>query len=157
MKSECIYYMHLWLNLISVSARLYYQGDPARLSACPTTIHALLHITESIHFSGPVWCYWAFPMERFCGHISRAIHSKRYPWAEIDNYVKYRAQLQIITLKYELGDQLNFGKIRSSSSSETSLRIEGCTSVLSLFQSLTNEYWYAAQTPMRFSCRRMFY
>src|SRR6266849_8303059 len=129
MKSECIYYMHLWLNLISVSVRLYYQGDPARLSACPTTIHALLHITESIRFSGPVWCYWAFPMEQFCGHISHAIHSKQYPWTEINNYVKYQAQLCIITLKYELGDQLDFRKTRLSSSKDSGSRFQGCMSI----------------------------
>ncbi|KAF7349606.1 hypothetical protein MSAN_01686300 [Mycena sanguinolenta] len=36
-----------------------------RLPICPLTIHALLHIADSIKFTGPVWCYWAFPMERY--------------------------------------------------------------------------------------------
>lgn len=40
---------------------IYYQHDPNRLSACPVTVHALLHIADSIEEMGPIWTYWAFP------------------------------------------------------------------------------------------------
>jgi hypothetical protein len=91
---------------------LYYRLDPRCASVCPVTIHALLHIAKDIRISGPVWAYWAFPMECFCGHIQRAIRSRCYPWTEIDNYVKHQSQLRIITLRYNLDDQLNFCRRR---------------------------------------------
>lgn len=42
-------------------------------------------------------------MERFCGHIQRATHSRRFPWAEMANYVEHRAQLRIISMVYDQG------------------------------------------------------
>ncbi|KAL1684480.1 hypothetical protein GGG16DRAFT_68216, partial [Schizophyllum commune] len=55
--------------------RLYYQHDSSRVSVCTLNIHALLHIADSIEAMGPVWTYWAFPMERFCGRMQRAVRS----------------------------------------------------------------------------------
>ncbi len=49
--------------------RLYYENDPARLSACPLTIHSLLHIAWGIKVAGPVWTYWAFAMECHCNTL----------------------------------------------------------------------------------------
>lgn len=53
-------------------------------------------------------------MERFCGYIQRAVRSRHYPWGEIDNYVMHRAQLRIISLRYNLGDHLNFSRRRTA-------------------------------------------
>jgi hypothetical protein len=50
--------------------RIFYQYNKSRLSTCPLTIHALLHITDGIDAAGPVWCYWSFAMEQFCGTIT---------------------------------------------------------------------------------------
>ncbi|THH18872.1 hypothetical protein EW146_g2190 [Bondarzewia mesenterica] len=80
----------------------YYQGSPARISACPVTIHALLHIADGIEACGPVWAYWAFPMERYCGLIRPAIKSRRRPFASLDRFVVESAQLAQITLLYNL-------------------------------------------------------
>lgn len=92
--------------------RLYYHYDPQRLSACPATLHALLHLGDDIRTARPLWAYWAYPMERFCGHLQRAIHNRRFPWAEMANYLKHSAQLRIISLTYGLGNHLNFTKRR---------------------------------------------
>lgn len=92
--------------LTSVDFRLYYQHDPARIATCPLTVHALLHIAPSIKFSGPVWCYWAFPMERFCGSIQPGIRSRRHPWASMDRYVFEFAQLTQIKTVYNIGEVL---------------------------------------------------
>ncbi|KIY60655.1 hypothetical protein CYLTODRAFT_326586, partial [Cylindrobasidium torrendii FP15055 ss-10] len=54
----------------------------------------LLHIADSILAMGPVWCYWAFAMERFCGIISPHVRSRRHPWRSIDRYMLERSQLQ---------------------------------------------------------------
>ncbi|CDO74857.1 hypothetical protein BN946_scf185004.g7 [Trametes cinnabarina] len=63
--------------------RIYYQHDLQRLSACPVTVHALLHITDSIEATGPVWASWAFPMEslRINFVLGPHIHqlASRYP------------------------------------------------------------------------------
>src|SRR5277367_5718139 len=55
---------------------------------------------------GPVWAYWAFPMERYCGDVLRNIRSRRLPYASINRYVTSRAQLTHITLLYNLDEKL---------------------------------------------------
>ncbi|KAL1680192.1 hypothetical protein EV122DRAFT_208322 [Schizophyllum commune] len=86
--------------------RIYYQHDPRRLSACPLTIHALLHIADSIENMGPAWCYWAFPMERYCGALQPAIKSRRFPYASLDRFVVERAQLEQINAIYGTADEM---------------------------------------------------
>ncbi|KAJ7745839.1 hypothetical protein DFH07DRAFT_869646 [Mycena maculata] len=86
---------------------LYYQYDVERLPVCPLTIHALLHIAPGIKFTGPVWCYWAFPMERYCGSIQPGIRSRRFPWASLDRYVLEKAQLTQIMAIYNVFSELS--------------------------------------------------
>jgi hypothetical protein len=77
------------------------------MGVCPLTIHALLHIAAGIKFCGPVWCYWAFPMERFCGSIQPGIRSRRFPWASIDRYLVEVAQLTQIKTVYNVALELS--------------------------------------------------
>ncbi|KAF8955921.1 hypothetical protein BDZ97DRAFT_1854368 [Flammula alnicola] len=94
---------------VTTFERIYYQHSPDRVSpvsACPLTVHALLHIADGIEAMGPVWAYWAFPMERFCGHLLRCIKSRRHPFANIDSYVTAVAQLDQIKNRYNVHDQL---------------------------------------------------
>jgi hypothetical protein len=62
---------------------------------------------------GPVWAYWAFPMERYCGDIGRNIKSRRFPYAAINKYITSQAQLTHVTLLYGLHDQLSLRPPRS--------------------------------------------
>ncbi|KAJ7168417.1 hypothetical protein C8R43DRAFT_1085761 [Mycena crocata] len=87
--------------------RLYYQYDLNRLPVCTLPIHGLLHIAPSIHIMGPSWCYWAYPMERFCGSLLPAIKSRRYPWASIDRRILELAQLFQIKAIYSLSKTLD--------------------------------------------------
>ncbi|KAF9474439.1 hypothetical protein BDN70DRAFT_815708 [Pholiota conissans] len=87
--------------------KIYYQYSPERLSACPLTIHALLHIADSIEACGPVWCYWAFPMERYCGKLQPALRSRRFPYAALDRFVLEDAQLTQIKFTSGLTDELS--------------------------------------------------
>ncbi|KAI0638582.1 hypothetical protein C8Q77DRAFT_1188451 [Trametes polyzona] len=89
--------------------QIYYQYDPDRMSTCPLTIHALLHIADSIEAAGPVWAYWAFPVERYCGSLQPAILNRRYPYACINRHIIDRSRLTHIKLVYQLGDQLRMG------------------------------------------------
>ncbi|TFK65416.1 hypothetical protein BDN72DRAFT_773358 [Pluteus cervinus] len=84
----------------------YYQHDPMRISACPVTIHALLHIADGIEEWGPVWCYWAFPMERYCGKLQPAFRSRRFPYASLDRFVVEDAQLSQIKLTSGCADEI---------------------------------------------------
>jgi len=85
---------------------MYYQYSPDRLSACTVTIHALLHIADSIEAAGPMWAYWAFPTERHCGSLVPAIRSCRFPFPSIDRYVTEVAQLAQIKMNHHLHEIL---------------------------------------------------
>lgn len=86
---------------------IYYQHNLSRLSTCPLTIHALLHIADSITFTGPVWCSWAFPTERYCGSLQPAIKSRRFPYASLDRYATECAQLTQIKAIYDITEELS--------------------------------------------------
>ncbi|KAJ7085256.1 hypothetical protein C8R44DRAFT_836380 [Mycena epipterygia] len=87
--------------------RLYYQYKLDRLPVCTLPIYGLLHIAASIRIMGPSWCYWAYPMERFCGSLLPAIKSRRYPWASIDRRILELTQLFQIKAIYSLSTALD--------------------------------------------------
>ncbi|GJF00485.1 transposase family Tnp2 domain-containing protein [Phanerochaete sordida] len=91
----------------------YYQYNPERLSTCVLTLHALLHVADSIELSGPVWTYWAFPMERYCGLLQRHIKNRRFPYSSIDVYVTKSARLAQLGLLYHITDLLALKRPRS--------------------------------------------
>ncbi|KAI0061239.1 hypothetical protein BV25DRAFT_1870912 [Artomyces pyxidatus] len=101
--------------------RLYYQHTPDRLSACPVTIHALLHIADNIKLCGPVWAAWAFPIERQCGLLQRRIKSRRFPYVNMDNYICDAAQLSQIKLLYNLLTELSLKPPPHDSSFEAAI------------------------------------
>lgn len=106
MNSECHLFYHSIL-LIKRHRRIFYQHNRSRLSACPFSIHALLHIADGIKSAGPVWCYWAFAMERFCGAVGKHVKNRRNPYASLDRRARDIAQLQMIKLKYGLTTELS--------------------------------------------------
>lgn len=91
------------------------------------TVHALLHIAPTIRAMGPVWAYWAFPMERYCGDIGRNIKSRRFPYATINKYITSQAQLTHVTLLYGLHDQLS---LRPPRSDDKDLQLPLCERLL---------------------------
>lgn len=82
----------------------YYRYNPSRLSCCTLTLHALLHIARDIRLMGPVWVYWAFAMECYCGRLSLAIKSRRFPWANLDHWIEVDALISHISAVYQLKD-----------------------------------------------------
>ncbi|KAH9946895.1 hypothetical protein B0H21DRAFT_857356 [Amylocystis lapponica] len=74
---------------------------------CPLTIHALLHVADSIRATGPVWAAWEFPMERFCGTLLPALKNRRYPYASLSHYAVDIAQLYQIELLYDMQQELS--------------------------------------------------
>ncbi|QRW03344.1 Transposase family tnp2 [Ceratobasidium sp. AG-Ba] len=94
--------------------RLYYNNDADRIRTCTLPLHALLHIADDIENMGPLWCYWAFPMERFCGMLSRANKSLRFPYSSLDRHLLQIAQLGQIKRIYGLADELNLEDRRTN-------------------------------------------
>lgn len=111
--------------------RIYYQGNQKRLPVCTLPIHTLLHIADCIEGWGPVWCYWSYPMERFCGHLKNGgAASKRFPYKSLDRYILDWALLWHLGAIYNLRDTLRLKekqkKRKNSSKSKDRLEILGC-------------------------------
>jgi len=90
-----------------IDNRLYHKNDPTWLSACPLTVYALLHIAWGIRVAGPVWTYWAYPMERHCNTLLLSIKSRCHPYASINSFVTATAQLDQIWLLYDIYEALH--------------------------------------------------
>ena len=72
------------------------------------TIHALLHIADGIESCGPVWAYWAFPMERYCGLLQRAVlSSRRHPYVTLDKFIAEDAMISQLKMRYNLFSELS--------------------------------------------------
>ncbi|KAJ7115669.1 hypothetical protein C8R44DRAFT_578431, partial [Mycena epipterygia] len=87
--------------------QFYYQYEESRLSACTLPVHALLHIADNIRKIGPMWCFWAFVMERFCGSLVPAVKSRKYPFTSLAHRIRDVAQLSQIKLLYGLTSELD--------------------------------------------------
>ncbi|QRW21895.1 Transposase family tnp2 [Rhizoctonia solani] len=105
--------------------QIYYQFDEDRLQTCPVNIHYLLHVADSLEYMGPLWAYWAYPMERFCSFIINSVKSRRYPYANIDERILNRARLQIILRKYRLIDKEPFALRYRPDESENATMVRG--------------------------------
>ena len=92
---------------------------------------------------GPVWAYWAFPMERYCGDVVRNIRSRRFPYASINKYITSRAQLTHITLLYDLDEKLC---LQPPASHDWNLILHLCT--FSFFHASTNLLIYFNLDPL---------
>ncbi|KDQ10505.1 hypothetical protein BOTBODRAFT_163812 [Botryobasidium botryosum FD-172 SS1] len=86
---------------------LYYRSDTHRLPVCTINVHSLLHIADSIEQCGPVWAYWCFAVERFCGSLLRTIRNRRFPFACLDRRIRDIAQLDQIKVRYNLSKILD--------------------------------------------------
>ncbi|KAG8971497.1 hypothetical protein FRB90_010486, partial [Tulasnella sp. 427] len=95
--------IHVWYNEYE---SIFYQYDAARLTACVLTIHVWLHVPDMIRRSGPVWSYWTWVMERFCGLLSRAITSRKYPYASLYRRIREIQTLHAVRNIYDLHDRL---------------------------------------------------
>ncbi|KAG8769521.1 hypothetical protein FRC12_004906 [Ceratobasidium sp. 428] len=100
-------YQHRARRIRALGSRL---REATRLGACTLPLHSLLHIADDMLAMGPVWCYWAFPMERFCGSLARSQKSRRFPFSSLDRRVLEVAQLSQIKTMYCLGDKLNLSE-----------------------------------------------
>ncbi|EGO30536.1 hypothetical protein SERLADRAFT_412356 [Serpula lacrymans var. lacrymans S7.9] len=86
--------------------KYYYQYEENQLPVCTLPIHSLLHIAAGIRFCSPVWTSWTFYMERYCGYLQAGLHSRRFPWSNLNKRVLHAVYLSQLKLKYNLDDEL---------------------------------------------------
>jgi hypothetical protein len=66
-----------------------------------------LHVADGIEAAGPVWVYWAFVMERYCGFLKRSgVQNRKNPYKSLDRRVLDVSRLHVLKLKYGLMDVL---------------------------------------------------
>jgi hypothetical protein len=82
---------------------------------------------------GPVWTYWAFPMERFCGKLLRSIKSRRHPFANLDSYITAVAQLDQIKNRYNAHEELALLPKKDANSREFAFDECKCFDTCSVF------------------------
>ncbi|KZO91287.1 hypothetical protein CALVIDRAFT_489305, partial [Calocera viscosa TUFC12733] len=63
-------------------------------------MHSLLHVAACVEWTGPVWAYWAFPMERYCGQLQSAVTGRLNPYPGIDRHIRQLCQWEQLKLKY---------------------------------------------------------
>ncbi|KAJ7708727.1 hypothetical protein B0H17DRAFT_901467, partial [Mycena rosella] len=66
----------------------------------------LLHIADNIRKIGPMWCFWAFVMERFCSSLVPAVKSRKYLFTSLAHHIRDVVQLSQIKLLYSLTAKL---------------------------------------------------
>lgn len=59
-----------------------------------------------IERSGPLWAYWCWVMERFCGQLSRAVTSRKWPYSSLNRRILEIGTLHTIRHMYSLEDRL---------------------------------------------------
>ena len=65
-------------------------------------------MADGIRACGPVWAYWAFPMERYCALLQGAVaKSRRHPYETLNRFVLEEAQLTQIKMQYNISDELD--------------------------------------------------
>ncbi|KAJ7312327.1 hypothetical protein DFH08DRAFT_717812 [Mycena albidolilacea] len=96
--------------------KYYYQYNPARLSVCTLTLHAMLHIPDDILNAGPMWCYWNYVTERFVGYLVRSSKSRKNPYASFARRLREIAQNNLIKVKYQLYRELDLSDRREEES-----------------------------------------
>ena len=88
------------------SPRLWIWATKTNASGLPP-IFLNSYLPGKCRTAGPVWIYWAFSMERFCGWLLPEIHSRCHPFSNIDNFVDAFARLSQIKIVYNLDEELS--------------------------------------------------
>jgi hypothetical protein len=83
-----------------------------RISACPLTLHAMIHLASDTRNAGPLSRIWEYVTERFMGRIARSITSRQYPFSQLAETVKRTEQIKVVALRYGLEDQLKLERTR---------------------------------------------
>ncbi|KIM19970.1 hypothetical protein M408DRAFT_311094 [Serendipita vermifera MAFF 305830] len=84
----------------------YYRYEMDRISTCPLTIHAIIHLVSSTRHAGPLSRIWEYVTERFMGKIARSVTSRQYPFSQLSETVKKWEQVKVVAIRYGLEKEL---------------------------------------------------
>lgn len=77
-----------------------------RISTCPLTIHAIIHLISSTRHAGPLSRIWEFVTERYMGKIARSVTSRQYPFSQLAETIKKQEQIKTVAIKLGLEEEL---------------------------------------------------
>ncbi|KDQ13907.1 hypothetical protein BOTBODRAFT_83514, partial [Botryobasidium botryosum FD-172 SS1] len=60
----------------------------------------LLHIPDYIAWLGPLWAYWEYALERFCGRTRKLVLSRVNPYAGLANRALIGEEISMINMRY---------------------------------------------------------
>lgn len=84
------------------TTRYFYQYKADRLPFCLLTVHTWLHVVDYMELSGPVWVFWCFVMERYCGRLLRSVSSRKHPFASVVRRILELGALAAIRHRFDL-------------------------------------------------------
>lgn len=118
--------------------RIYYQFQADRLSTCPLTVHALLHIADDIVKCGPPCMTWSFVMERWCSYLlSFGMKSRFRPYTTLALHQFRAAQVNELQNRYNLTELGNMPANSVLSCFEQNYPDSDCTFTCSIRNVLT--------------------
>ena len=89
----------------------YFQHDPKRLSVMTLTGHALDHLPDDIHNTGPPPVLWEFITECSMGEVTRSVTLHIYPFSQLANMLLQREQLKVMWMRYpDMKDDLDYSR-----------------------------------------------
>ena len=83
-----------------------------RISACPLTVHALIHLHNDTLHAGPLSRIWEYVTERFMGKIAQSVTSCQYPFSQLSKTVKKMEQVKMVAFRFGKEKELYFGRER---------------------------------------------
>ena len=102
-----------WRITFSYCCFLASIGALTSIRACPPLctlpLHALLHVPQDIHNTGPISGCWSWVMERLCGVLGSAVQKgHRFPYAALSNHIYQHALINFFENQYNVGLKIIF-------------------------------------------------
>ena len=87
----------------------YFQHDPQRLCVMTLAGHALDHLPDDIHNTGPPPALWEFVTERSMGEVARSVTSHTYPFSQLVKTLLQCEQLKAVRMRYpDMRNELDY-------------------------------------------------
>ena len=93
----------------------YQENLFSRVTFWKPVFHQLLHVADCITDLGPMWSYWQFPCERFCGTLVSSVRSRSKPdrnlslnteCQELRSHLQYTMQSPQLDIAAEVEDSI---------------------------------------------------
>lgn len=65
-------------------------------------VHTWLHVVDIMEWTGPLWGYWCWVMERYCSRLVRSVSSQRFPDGSLNHCIFKLATLTSVVNMHDL-------------------------------------------------------